>query len=262
MKRYVKIVLMIDTHAHFDNEFYEKSVNEVIEDCFTSGVTGIIFAGTDLTTSKSAIEYTKLHSGVYAVIGVHPSDEQAFDEEFINFVKANKDKIVGVGEIGLDYHFEPFSKERQKEIFVRQIELAIELNLPIVVHQRDCTEDCFNIIKEYAPKLKRKGVIHCYTGSVEIAKQYVALGFMLGIGGVATFKNAKSVVEVIKQIPLENLVVETDSPYLAPEPFRGKVNNPSMVKYVLQKISELKNITFELAEHVTDENAKRMFDLK
>lgn len=262
MKRYVKIVLMIDTHAHFDNEFYDKSVNEVIDDCFDSGVTGIIFAGTDLETSKSVIDYTKLHKGVYAVIGVHPSDEKAFDEEFINFVKLNKDKIVGVGEIGLDYHFEPFSKERQKEIFVKQIELAITLNLPIVVHQRDCTEDCLSIVKEYADKLKRKGVIHCYTGSVEIAKQYVELGFMLGIGGVATFKNAKSVVEVIKQIPLESLVVETDSPYLAPEPFRGKVNNSSMVRYVLQKISELKNIPFEVAECVTDENAKRMFDLK
>ena len=262
MKRYGKIVLMIDTHAHFDSEFYDKSVNEVIDDCFNSGVTGIIFAGTDLATSKSVIDYTGMHKGVYAVIGVHPSDEQAFNETFINFVKANKDKIVGIGEIGLDYHFEPFSKERQKEIFIKQLELGVELDLPIVVHQRDCTEDCLSIIKEYAPKLKRKGVIHCFTGSVEIARQYVELGFMLGIGGVVTFKNAKSVVEVIKQIPLESLVVETDSPYLAPEPFRGKVNNPSMVRYVINKISELKNITFDEAERVTDENAKRMFNLK
>ncbi len=262
MKKYGKIVLMIDTHAHFDKDFYDKSVNEVILDCFNDNVTGIIFAGTDLQTSKSVIEYTKLHSGVYAVIGVHPSDEQAFNEEFVKFVKENKGSIVGIGEIGLDYHFEPFSKERQKEVFIRQIELAIELDLPIVVHQRDCTEDCLNIIKSYAPKLNKKGVIHCYTGSVEIAKEYVALGFMLGIGGVATFKNAKSVVEVIKQLPLESLVVETDSPYLAPEPFRGKVNKPSMVKYVLQKISELKGITFDEAEKVTDDNAKRMFNLK
>lgn len=253
---------MIDTHTHFESEFYSVPVDKLVEECFSDGVTGIIFAGTDLITTKQVLEYTKLHDGVYACAGVHPSDEKAFDDEFVKFVKDNKDSFVAIGEIGLDYHFEPFSKERQKEIFIKQILLAIELDKPIVVHQRDCTEDCLEIIKEYSPKLNKKGVIHCYTGSVEIAREYVKLGFMLGIGGVSTFKNAKSVVEVIREIPLEYLVVETDSPYLAPEPFRGKPNKPSLVRYVIEKISEIKNITFDEAEKVTDENAKRMFNLK
>ena len=252
---------MIDTHTHFESEFYNVPVDKLIDDCFEKGVTGIVFAGTDLVTTKRALEYTKLRSGVYACAGVHPSDEQAFNDEFVNFVKENKDSFVAVGEIGLDYHFEPFSKERQKEIFIKQILLAIELDKPIVVHQRDCTEDCLAIIKEYAPKLKRKGVIHCYTGSVEIAKEYVKLGFMLGIGGVVTFKNAKSVVEVVKQIPLTSLVVETDSPYLAPEPFRGKTNCSSLVRFVIEKISEIKDLPFFEVERVTDENAKKMFNL-
>lgn len=253
---------MIDTHTHYEKDFYSVSCKQLVEDCFNSGVTGMIFSATDLKSAKEVIEYTNYHNGVYAVIGVHPSDEKAYNDEFVSFVKNNVNKIVGIGEIGLDYHFESFSKERQKEVFVSQILLAIELNLPIVVHQRDCTEDCLNIIKEYAPRLKRKGVIHCYTGSYEIAKQYVDMGFMLGIGGVSTFKNAKSVVEVIEKIPLTSLVVETDSPYLAPEPFRGKVNDSSKVKYVIEKISEIKNITYAEAEKVTDENAKRMFNLK
>ncbi len=251
---------MIDTHAHYDKDMHKISEEQLVENCFNSGLTGILFAGTDLVTSKQVVDFAK-RQGVHACVGVHPSEVDSFSEEFEKFVVANKDKVVAIGEIGLDYYWKPFDKEKQQFVFSSQLDLASRLNLPVVIHQRECTEDCLKIVKTYNDKLTRKGVIHCFSGSVETAKEYVKMGFALGIGGIMTYKNANNLLEVVKSVGLNNIVLETDSPYLSPEPVRHSVNIPSNVVYVAKRISEVLGVDYDLVIKKTDENAERIFAL-
>ena len=247
---------LVDTHCHLDNEKFDEDRLEVIER-IKENLEFCVNIGYDLASSKKSLELAKEYDFIYAVIGVHPIDIAEYDEEVEKELEllGKNPKVVAIGEIGLDYHWMTEPKETQQERFKRQLELAERLNKPVVIHTRDAMEDTVNILKEY-PNIT--GVIHCYPGSLETAKQLVDR-FYLGIGGTLTFKNSKKAVEVVKDIPLDRIVIETDCPYLTPEPFRGKRNEPIYVEYVAKKIAEIKEISVEDVTKVTTENAKKLY---
>lgn len=247
---------LVDTHCHLDNEKFDEDRLEVIER-IKENLEFCVNIGYDLASSKKSLELAKEYDFIYAVIGVHPIDIAEYSEEVekeLEFLGKNP-KVVAIGEIGLDYHWMTEPKEVQQERFKKQLELAERLNKPVVIHTRDAMEDTVNILKEY-PNIT--GVIHCYPGSLETAKQLVDR-FYLGIGGTLTFKNSKKAVEVVKDIPLDRIVIETDCPYLTPEPFRGKRNEPIYVEYVAKKIAEIKEISVEDVTKITTENAKKLY---
>lgn len=247
---------LVDTHCHLDNEKFDEDRLEVIER-IKENLEFCVNIGYDLASSKKSLELAKEYDFIYAVIGVHPIDIAEYSEEVEKELEilGKNPKVVAIGEIGLDYHWMTESKEVQQERFKRQLELAERLNKPVVIHTRDAMEDTVNILKEYS---NITGVIHCYPGSLETAKQLVDR-FYLGIGGTLTFKNSKKAVEVVKDIPLDRIVIETDCPYLTPEPFRGKRNEPVYVEYVAKKIAEIKEISVEDVTKVTTENAKKLY---
>ena len=247
---------LVDTHCHLDNEKFDEDRLEVIER-IKENLEFCVNIGYDLASSKKSLELAKEYDFIYAVIGVHPIDIAEYSEEVEKELEilGKNPKVVAIGEIGLDYHWMTEPKEVQQERFKRQLELAERLNKPVVIHTRDAMEDTVNILKEY-PNIT--GVIHCYPGSLETAKQLVD-SFYLGIGGTLTFKNSKKAVEVVKDIPLDRIVIETDCPYLTPEPFRGKRNEPIYVEYVAKKIAEIKEISVEDVTKVTTENAKKLY---
>ena len=241
---------LVDTHCHLDNEKFDEDRLEVIER-IKENLEFCVNIGYDLASSKKSLELAKEYDFIYAVIGVHPIDIAEYDEEVEKELEllGKNPKVVAIGEIGLDYHWMTEPKEVQQERFKKQLELAEKLNT------RDAMEDTVNILKEY-PNIT--GVIHCYPGSLETAKQLVDR-FYLGIGGTLTFKNSKKAVEVVKDIPLDRIVIETDCPYLTPEPFRGKRNEPIYVEYVAKKIAEIKEISVEDVTKITTENAKKLY---
>lgn len=247
---------LVDTHCHLDNEKFDEDRLEVIER-IKENLEFCVNIGYDLASSKKSLELAKEYDFIYAVIGVHPIDIAEYSEEVEKELEilGKNPKVVAIGEIGLDYHWMTEPKEIQQGRFKRQLELAERLNKPVVIHTRDAMEDTVNILKEY-PNIT--GVIHCYPGSLETAKQLVDR-FYLGIGGTLTFKNSKKAVEVVKDIPLDRIVIETDCPYLTPEPFRGKRNEPIYVEYVAKKIAEIKEISVEDVTKVTTENAKKLY---
>lgn len=247
---------LVDTHCHLDNEKFDEDRLEVIER-IKENLEFCVNIGYDLASSKKSLELAKEYDFIYAVIGVHPIDIAEYSEEVEKELEilGKNPKVVAIGEIGLDYHWMTEPKEVQQERFKRQLELAERLNKPVVIHTRDAMEDTVNILKEYS---NITGVIHCYPGSLETAKQLVDR-FYLGIGGTLTFKNSKKAVEVVKDIPLDRIVIETDCPYLTPEPFRGKRNEPIYVEYVAKKIAEIKEISVEDVTKVTTENAKKLY---
>lgn len=247
---------LVDTHCHLDNEKFDEDRLEVIER-IKENLEFCVNIGYDLASSKKSLELAKEYDFIYAVIGVHPIDIAEYSEEVEKELEilGKNPKVVAIGEIGLDYHWMTEPKEVQQERFKRQLELAERLNKPVVIHTRDAMEDTVNILKEY-PNIT--GVIHCYPGSLETAKQLVDR-FYLGIGGTLTFKNSKKAVEVVKDIPLDRIVIETDCPYLTPEPFRGKRNEPIYVEYVAKKIAEIKEISVEDVTKITTENAKKLY---
>lgn len=247
---------LVDTHCHLDNEKFDEDRLEVIER-IKENLEFCVNIGYDLASSKKSLELAKEYDFIYAVIGVHPIDIAEYSEEVEKELEllGKNPKVVAIGEIGLDYHWMTEPKEIQQERFKKQLELAERLNKPVVIHTRDAMEDTVNILKEY-PNIT--GVIHCYPGSLETAKQLVDR-FYLGIGGTLTFKNSKKAVEVVKDIPLDRIVIETDCPYLTPEPFRGKRNEPIYVEYVAKKIAEIKEISVEDVTKITTENAKKLY---
>ena len=249
---------LVDTHCHLDNEKFDEDRLEVIER-IKENLEFCVNIGYDLNSSKKSLELAKKYDFIYAVIGVHPIDIAEYNEEVEKELEilGEDSKVVAIGEIGLDYHWMTEPKEVQQERFKKQLELAERLNKPVVIHTRDAMEDTVNILKEY-PNIT--GVIHCYPGSLETAKQLVDR-FYLGIGGTLTFKNSKKAVEVVKDIPLDRIVIETDCPYLTPEPFRGKRNEPIYVEYVAKKIAEIKEISIEDVTKITTENAKKLYKL-
>lgn len=263
---------LVDVHAHLCDEKFDDT-DDCIARAFESGVKKIVCASYNFSSSKQAVELSKKYRNVFATVGLHPENvcEEFEDERDVNFQKfeelLNFEKVVAVGEIGLDYHFFDGmsdleiekNKELQKAVFVEQIKLANKLNLPIQVHSRDSMGDTIEIIRNNPPK--RESLMHCYSGSLESAKILLDLGFSFSFGGVVTFSNAKNVKEVVKNLPIENILLETDCPYMTPVPFRGTRNEPKNVVYVADEIARLKGISFEEVVEKTIQNAKRIFEI-
>lgn len=251
--------MMIDTHCHILKEDYENQ-DEVIKK-MNDNI--IVISSASPKDIDEIIYLTKKYKNVYGTIGIHPEFANTYTKE--DLIKIEKcleeEKIVGIGEIGLDYHYTKENKEKQKELFIKQIKLANKYNKTIVIHSRDAKEDTYNIIKEY----KNKNIscdMHCYSYDLEMAKKLTNDDIKLGIGGILTFKNETKLKEIVKLISINHLVLETDSPYLTPEPNRGKKNEPVNVKFVAQKISELKGISYDKVIEETTKNAKRLYNLK
>ena len=249
---------IFDTHAHYDDERFDCIRDELFWEMNQNGVCGIVSCGCDEASSKKALKMAEQNDFVYAAVGIHPGNiDSGTTVEQIEKL-ANHKKCVAIGEIGLDYYWVDDNKPQQIEIFEQQILLAKRLNLPIIVHDRDAHGDTLAILKKHKPK----GVVHCFSGSVEMAEEIIKLGMYIGVGGVITFKNAKKLPDVVKIIPDELLLVETDCPYLAPEPYRGKTCHSGMIKYTVEKIAEIRNTTPEHIFTITAKNAKKMFNIK
>ena len=250
---------LVDSHCHVNDSKFDEDREEIFKRA-ENELDFIANIGNDLKTSEESVAYSEKYPFVYAVIGVHPTDISSYNNEVEEKIKklSKHKKVVAIGEIGLDYYWMEDEKEVQKDGFRRQMKLAQEVNLPVVIHSRDAMEDTINILNEF-PNVK--GVFHCYPGSFESA-MLVPKEYVFGIGGVLTFKNAKKTVDFIEKIDLSRIVIETDSPYLTPVPFRGKRNEPIYVKYVAEKIAEIKNIPVEEVIRITTENAKRIYNIK
>lgn len=251
---------MIDIHAHYDDRAFDDDREELLSSLFNEkGVNAIINAGCNIETCEHSIRLAEKYDNVYAVVGFHPSDAHLMRECDFEAVKSmlSHPKVVGIGEIGLDYHWDTTHKETQKVVFRRFLELAVERDLPVVIHERDAVADCLEIVKEY----NVRGVFHAFSGSKEIAEQLLKRGWYISFPGTVTFKNAKHPVENAVFVPEDKILTETDSPYLTAHPFRGKRNDSSIMRYTLERISELRGTTFENIERITEENAKRLFGI-
>lgn len=253
--------MIFDTHAHYDSEQFNEDRDDVLNGMPEKGVSTIVNVGASLNGCKASVEFAKKYPFMYAAVGVHPDEVGALNEETFAQLEewCKEEKVVAVGEIGLDYYWDEEPREVQKEWFIRQLELARKLNLPVNIHSREAAEDTFQIIKEYGKDLT--GIIHCFSGSKEMAIEYVKLGFHIGVGGVVTFKNGKKLKQVVEAIPLEWIVLETDAPYLAPTPFRGKRNDSTYIRYIAEEIANLKGITTEEVLEQTERNARKVYRL-
>lgn len=249
--------MYIDTHCHVFSEYYD-DIEEIVRKCKENNVTKIIVSGCDMKSNMEVLELVNKYDIIYGTIGFHPTELDAFKEEYFNFLidNINNNKIVGVGEIGLDYHYDDTDKEIQRMVFNRQLEIAEKFNKPVVVHSRDSIGETYNILSKY----NLKGSIHCFSGSLEMAKLFIKLGYKLGVGGIITFKNAKNIKEVVKNIDLSYILLETDSPYLSPEPYRGSENNPSNIPVIAESIASIKGVTNIDVARVTTANAEEVFD--
>ena len=263
-------VEFFDSHAHYNDEKFNEDREELITEIYKSGVTKLINAGYSLESSKYALEIAKRYDWIYTISGISPNDIpegmeelQKQLEELVNFIEneKNTNKIVGIGEIGLDYYWEKDDLKRntQKEAFIKQIEIANKFNLPIVIHTRDAVMDTLEILKKY-PVAKR-GVFHCCPLNRELVKEALKLEFYISFAGPITFKNSKNASEIINMVPLDKILIETDSPYLSPEPNRGKRNDSRNVKYMAEKIASVKNISLEEIARITYENACKIFSI-
>lgn len=252
---------MIDTHSHI-NMIESLSLDEIIKNAFDNGIDKIIVPSAYPADMENIMDLVNKYDNVYGMLGIHPSEVKSWDDSFIEKIKnyAKNSKIAAIGEIGLDYYWDKSFNDLQKEVFIKQIKLANELNLPIDIHDREAHKDTYDIIQEH--NNGSKVIMHCFSGSVEFARECVKAGFYLGIGGVVTFKNAIKMKEVVKTVPLERILLETDAPYLTPVPFRGKENQPAYIKYVAEEIASLREITKEEVALVTTENAKTVFNIK
>ena len=254
--------MLFDTHAHMDDRAFDTDREELLTGLPEQGITLLMNPGCSLESSRNAARLAEKYPYIYAAVGSHPdaADEvsDAVLEEYRKLCKQNQ-KIKAIGEIGLDYHYEDIPRELQKKAFIAQMELARELDLPVIVHERDAHEDGMKIVDEF-PTVK--GVFHCYSGSAEMAKELIKRGWYIGFTGVLTFKNARKAIEVATAIPRERTVIETDCPYMAPVPFRGKRNDPGLVCYMARKLAELWGVSEEDAARITLENGKRLYRLE
>ncbi len=248
--------MFCDTHCHLFREYYE-DVDEIIKLAKENGVNRMIVAGCDDKSNKEVLSLVEKEE-IYGTLGIHPEEVENFKESDLNFIEENlqNKKIIAIGEIGLDYHYGKENRKDQIQLFELQLALAEKYHIPVVVHSREATLDTINSLKKY----NVKGVIHSFSGSLETAKIYMEMGFLLGVNGVITFKNC-NLKDVIKEIDLHNIVLETDSPYLTPVPFRGKRNDPSKVSNIADFLCELKNVSRESLAKITNENIKRIFDI-
>ena len=254
--------LIFDTHAHYDDIAFDDDREKILSSLpKNDNIYAVVNAGADIESSKKSINLSEKYSYIYAAVGVHPENISNTPKDYISQLEKlilSSEKIVGVGEIGLDYHYTKENKEQQKDLFESQVKLAVKHDLPIIVHDREAHGDTMEILKKHNPK----GVVHCFSGSLEMAQEVIKMGMYIGIGGVITFKNAKNAVYVVENISLENIVLETDAPYMSPVPFRGKRCDSSYIKYTAEKISEIKNISLKEVFEVTKQNAKNLFGVK
>lgn len=256
-----------DTHAHYDDSQFDNDREEILKKIYNAGVTKCVDVGCDIETTKKVIEIAKNHDFIYAICGIHPSEiwnsEEKIEEQILQIKKLileNK-KIVAIGEIGLDYHYEDGpSKELQQYAFIKQIKLANELNLPISIHTRDAIDDTIAIIR--AQKIENGGILHCCPFNRELVRHGLEQGLHIAFGGTSTFKNSKNAKEIVKMVPDDRILIETDCPYLAPDPVRGTRNDSSNLKYIVQKIAEFRGSTAEKIADITYINAKKLFKIK
>lgn len=253
---------MIDSHAHYDDEAFDIDRDTLLKSMSDNGIETIVNVGANIKGSKESVALSEAYPFIYAAIGVHPSDVDELNEEKLTWLKdmSKHDKVVAIGEIGLDYHYEDTDKELQKKWFVIQMQLAKEVNKPIIIHSRDAARDTITLMKE-AKAEEIPGVVHCYSYTKESAREYLQMGYYFGIGGVLTFKNAKKLKEAVAYIPLDHILLETDSPYLAPEPFRGKRNSSLYLPYVVSEMASIKGISEEEIIRITTENTKQLFGI-
>lgn len=252
--------LIFDSHAHYDDEAFAPDRDELLQSLPGRGVCNIISMGADFDGCRGALQLAQRYSYLYAGVGIHPENAANLPADYLGQIErwSHEPKVVAIGEIGLDYHYEDMAPRAvQKQVFEDQILLAQRRGLPIVVHDREAHGDMMEILRRYRPK----GVVHCFSGSVEMMREVVKLGMYIGLGGVVTFKNARVAVEVARQVPLDRLLTETDAPYLAPEPFRGKRCDSSMIRYVAERIAEIRGITAEEVLSAGRRNAQALFDI-
>lgn len=249
---------IFDTHAHYDDSAFDIDRNELLANLPSMDVCTIVNQATDIKTAEISIALAEQYDYVYAAVGVHPECLEGLEEDYIQKLRdlAQHKKVVAIGEIGLDYYYD-IPKELQKRVFEEQLLLAEELNMPVCVHDREAHGDTMDVLCKYNPK----GVVHCFSGSAEMAKEVLSLGMYIGMGGVVTFKNARKAVEVMQQVPLDRFVLETDAPYLAPVPFRGKRCDSSYIKYTAQKIAEIRDLSLNEVLELAEQNAKRLYEI-
>lgn len=253
--------MIFDTHAHYDSEQFNEDREELLCSMEEQGVGTIVNVCASYASCERVTNMVQKYPFMYAAVGIHPDHVGSLNEETFAKMKElfSRDKVIAVGEIGLDYYWDNESHDLQKKWFIRQLELAGELDLPVLIHSRDAAADTMEIMKAHAEGLN--GVIHCYSYSKEMAQEYVKMGFYIGVGGVVTFKNGRKLKETVAEIPLESIVLETDCPYLAPEPYRGKRNHSAYIRYVAETIAEIKGVTYEEVVAQTEENARKMYRL-
>lgn len=254
--------MIFETHAHYDDEQFAGDRGELLAQLPSLGIRKVIDVASTIDSIDQCVELARTYDHVYAAVGVHPSELTGMNESVIDHMRelAAWEKTVAIGEIGLDYYWEKHADEQQnqRDWFVRQMELAREVSLPVIIHSRDAAEDTYSLMRDIRAQ-EIPGVIHCYSYSPEMAREYVKMGYYIGVGGVVTFKNAKKLVRTVAETPIERILLETDSPYLAPEPHRGRRNDSRELVYVVDKIAQIKDLTPEEVEAVTWENAQRLF---
>ena len=249
---------IFDSHAHYDSHQFDEDREELLQSMQENNIGTVVNSAADWDSLTEVVELTEKYPFIYAAVGLHPDEVKILDEEKFSFLKeqAKKDKVVAIGEIGLDYYWDSTPRDVQKTWFTRQLELAKELDLPVIIHSREAAEDTLRIMKEHAQGLR--GVIHCFSYSKELALEYVKMGFYIGIGGVVTFKNGKKLKEIAAEIPLDKILLETDCPYLAPVPHRGKRNSSIYLPHVIEEIANLRGISYDEVLEQTEKNGKNL----
>lgn len=250
--------MYFESHAHYDDERFDEDRDTLLASFPAEGIETVVNASSDIKSSKASIALSEKYPFFYAAVGVHPHEVENITEADIDELRelSKHPKVVAIGEIGLDYYYDLSPRNLQRHWFKRQLELADKLKMPVIIHSRDAAQECFDIIKN---SNVRNGVIHCYSGSAEMAEEYIKMGFYIGVGGSLTFKNNKKGVETVERIPIEKILIETDSPYLAPVPYRGKRNDSRLLKYVVERISQIKNIPENDICNITKNNAQNLF---
>ncbi len=250
---------IFDSHSHYDDDAFDPDREELLSSLSSKGVVGTITAGSDLATSQICLDLACQYPFVFAAVGVHPHEVAEAPEDYLDQVKqlSAMPKVVSIGEIGLDYHYDFSPRSLQKERFAQQLELAKELDLPVIVHDREAHADTLDLLKKYRPK----GVVHCFSGSVELMRETVKLGMYIGLGGAVTFKNARHPVDVAREVPIDRLLLETDCPYMAPVPYRGKRCDSSMIAVTAGRIAEIRQCDVQELVNITCQNTLQLFNI-
>ena len=252
--------MIFETHAHYDDKKFDEDREELLSSMPSNGIGTIVNVTAEYSSLEATFELIEKYDFIYGTVGVHPSETEELNEEKTERIKelAKRDKIVAIGEIGLDYYYPEPSHDVQKKWFIKQLEIAKELDMPVIIHSRDAAADTLEILKSDAAKGLR-GVIHCYSYSKEMAMEFEKLGYYFGIGGVITFQNAKKLVETVEYLPIEKIVLETDSPYLSPVPNRGKSNSSLNIPLIARRIAEIKNVPYDTVVEITEKNARNLY---